>query len=123
MDKTFKVWHHVIAARIIPVNHLTEVTKDCVILLFSIHSGQAIDVIRLIYQTILYETRHQNIRLLFPSLITDLCAKASVKLSTGEELIHLSWPLNKNTIFQIRDTEEVTPRSSSSRPQPQVPPC
>ena len=58
MNKTLKVWHHFIAAHMILVIHLTEMTKDHTFLLFNTHLGQSIDVGHRICQTILYETRH-----------------------------------------------------------------
>lgn len=123
INRNLKLWHHFVAAHLIHMSHLTEVTKDWALLLFAIHSGQAMDVGRIVCQTILYETCHQNICLSFPSLITDLCAWAKVKWSNGNEIIHPIQTLNKNTIFQIKDCEDKTLGSNSSRPQQPVPRC
>ncbi|GMN72950.1 hypothetical protein TIFTF001_055299, partial [Ficus carica] len=73
-----KAWHQFVCARLMPVWHVSHITKDRAILLFAIFTNKSIDVGRVIYHQIMQSVRNSTFGLYFPSLITDLCKRAEV---------------------------------------------
>lgn len=52
----YKCWLYYLAARLISIKHVNDITKDRALLLYCILIGKAIDVGKLIYITILHST-------------------------------------------------------------------
>lgn len=69
-----QVWHAFLCARLIPITHLSNVTKDSAIMLYALAMGFSIDVGKVIYYWIQHIHRASTIDGLgHPSLITELC--------------------------------------------------
>ena len=79
LDRYKKAWLNFIAAKLLPFNHLSDVTKEWVVLLYAIVSGMFINVRKVIQESICYSIRAPTTGgLTHPSLIFALCQNAGV---------------------------------------------
>ena len=73
------MWLNFIAAKILLVNHLSDVTKDRVVLLYAIVSWMSIDVGKIILNSIFNSILAPATRgLTYPSLIFSFCQNVGV---------------------------------------------
>ncbi|GMN72163.1 hypothetical protein TIFTF001_054690 [Ficus carica] len=97
-----KVWYHFLKTHLMPSTHVQTVSKDHILLLDSIISGQAIDVGRIIFQNLGTCAAKKCGSLWFPSLVTSLCARNGVPMfDTEEQLLCSSGVITKNTIARL----------------------
>ena len=101
MDSDAKAWNYFIGARLMPLSHFSDVTKERVALIYAIQSGKSIDVRLVIQNQILHVLRSAQAELHFPSLITGLCKKASVVWGNNEELLHPKHLIDNNMIYSM----------------------
>ncbi|KAL3503307.1 hypothetical protein ACH5RR_037756 [Cinchona calisaya] len=80
------VWYHFLTSRILPINHLTKVTRDRVVLLYALVKDWSIDIGLEIQMEILCNGAKDQPSFIFPNLITSLCTKEGVTLRTGSKI-------------------------------------
>lgn len=80
-----KAWYAYICAKLMPCTHVSDVTKERAVLLYSIVKGMKMDVGLIIQQSILRAARGGTTRgLPHPSLICALCTKFGVRWKSDE---------------------------------------
>ncbi|EOY08722.1 Uncharacterized protein TCM_023809 [Theobroma cacao] len=114
MDNEYKVWYHFLKAKMLPIKHLSDVTKDRAMLLYAIILGKSIDIGQLIFNSIVHTTRSIRDGLWYPSFITGLCKQVGLQWTSNEELLHLIVPLDKGIIHRFHTHEHSTTSGSSS---------
>ena len=72
LTTTMKVWHHFICARLAPIAHHSEVTKEQAFLLYDIAKNLSINVDRWIERNITYIAENTSLGIRHPTLITKL---------------------------------------------------
>ncbi|EOY03108.1 Uncharacterized protein TCM_017575 [Theobroma cacao] len=103
------------------VKHLSDVTKDRVVLLYAIVTGKSIDIRHLNFNKIIMSAHSPHNKLWYPFLITALCYQARVVWSPNEKLLHPKIPLDGGIIHKFHMCEQATIRGSSfAAPQPQI---
>ncbi|KAL3513379.1 hypothetical protein ACH5RR_026096 [Cinchona calisaya] len=80
------VWYHFLTSRILPITHLTKVTRDRAVLLYALVKGWYIDIGLEIQMEILRNGAKDQPSFIFPNLITSLCTKAGVTLRIGSKI-------------------------------------
>ena len=92
-----KVWHHFIYARLMPTMHLSEVTKERVVLLYGILMGKKINVGRWVQLNISHAIRQGSGSTPYPILLTELIAAHGID-TAGAEILQPKGPLNQKVI-------------------------
>lgn len=88
-----KAWYAFICAKLMPCTHVSHVTRERAVLLYSIIKGYKINVGHLILQSVLRASRGSTTGgLPHPSLICVLCAKFGVKWKS-DEMIQKAMPV------------------------------
>ncbi|EOY21561.1 Uncharacterized protein TCM_013376 [Theobroma cacao] len=98
MDSDYKVWYHFLTTNMRLVKHLSDVTKDRTVLLYSIATKKSIDIGQLIFNNIIMLAQSPHDGLWYPSLIIAFYCQARVVWSTNEELLHPKIPLDGGII-------------------------
>ncbi|KAL3507009.1 hypothetical protein ACH5RR_032391 [Cinchona calisaya] len=80
------VWYHFLTSRILPITHLTKVTRDRAVLLYALIKGWSIDIGLEIQMEILLNGAKDQPSFIFSNLITSLCTKAGVTLRIGSKI-------------------------------------
>ena len=96
-----KVWYHFLKFRLMPFTHVQTISRDRMLLLFSILNEKSINVGNIIVEEIRYCAPRNSGSLFFPSLITQLCLKAGVPVSSEEERICNKGAITAQTIARI----------------------
>ena len=79
----------------IPVTHMSDITKDHSMLIYAIRKGKSIDVGSVIQQSILFYLR--QLTTFHPSLITGLCCQFVFFWDKTEELLHpYAWDIKRS---------------------------
>lgn len=103
LSVTNKVWHSFICAKLLPVTHISDVTRERAILVYTIVTGKSIDVGRLVGQSIRHCRRASTTGgLAHPSLITALCRQAGVVWGPHEELLNPRSVMDKSFILGLK---------------------
>ena len=89
-----KVWYNFLSVKIKPSLHLSTMTKDKTILLYTMTKGLQFDIGTAIKQGLI-ETNHGRCTgaLIHPSLITELCRSVGVQMLDSEEQVQLCLPI------------------------------
>ncbi|GMN47063.1 hypothetical protein TIFTF001_016241 [Ficus carica] len=106
LDKYGKAWHQFVCAKLMPVWHVSRITKDRAILLFAILTNKSIDVGRVIYHQITQSVRNPKLGLYFLSLITDLCKHAEVTWEGHEIWEGPHHPINDGVIASYKEGDD-----------------
>ena len=89
-----KVWYNFLCVKIKPSLHLSTVTKDKTILLYSMTKEFQLDVRMVIEQGLIESTQGRCTgALIHPSLITQLCRSAGVLMLDSEEQVQQCLPI------------------------------
>lgn len=121
LNKFFKVWYHFLTARLLPVKHVSVITKDRAVLLYAMVTGKTINVGKLIFENILHVAGSAKEGIWYLSLITALCKQARVQWSSVEELLHPKVPLDANIVNRLYNYQPPGGNSSSApRPPPRA---
>ena len=120
-----KVWHHFICARLMPNMHLSEVTKERVVLLYGIQMGLK-NGGWWVQSNISHSIRQGSGGIPHPILLTKLIVVHGID-TTGTEVLQTKGPLNQKAIECVIMTElrqDVTRASSlgARAPHPTRPP-
>ncbi|PON65869.1 hypothetical protein PanWU01x14_113580, partial [Parasponia andersonii] len=113
-----KVWYHFLKSRLLPTTHGKIVSKECVLLLYSMLTGKSINVGRIIHREICACAARKPGALFFPSLITRMCRNARAPYLVNEEKLHNTGEIDAIAVARIAQEGPAEPshRSSSSRP-------
>ncbi|EOX93875.1 Uncharacterized protein TCM_002866 [Theobroma cacao] len=114
----YKCWLYFVVARMLPVKHVSDITKDKALLLYCILIGKAIDIGRLIYNTIFLSTNTPREGIWFPSLIIELCKRVSVKWGSREKLLYPKGSIDDAIIEKFMQQDLSTTGGSSSTVKP-----
>ena len=82
-----KVWYHFIRTRLMPTTHIETVNKERLLLLHCILEGYSINVGKIVQREILGCNLKQKGCLFFSSLISELCVRAGVDISSTDEVL------------------------------------
>ena len=112
MCREFKAWHYFIAAKLMPVSHMSTVIAKRAFLLYAILTGWTIDIGRVISDTIFFCLDHPKQSIYCPSLITTLCTKAGVEWTSSDEVLPSAHVFDNSKIATIIDgsTQDPAPR-------------
>ena len=89
-----KVWYNFLCVKIKPSLHLSTVTKDKTILLYTMTKGFQFDIRKVIAWGLIESTHGRCTgALIHPSLITQLCRSAEVPILDTEEQVQLCLPI------------------------------
>ncbi|GMN68009.1 hypothetical protein TIFTF001_037068 [Ficus carica] len=123
LDKHTKAWLYFIGAKLMPITHFSDVTKDRAILLYDILSGKSIDVGRLIQQSIKQALRGSTSGgLPHPSLITALCKQVGIPLPIGGEELGTKPEIDHIFISGLHSRDRGAGPSSYPSRRPRHPP-
>ena len=106
-----KIWYHFIRTRLIPTTHIETVNKERLILLHYILEGKEVNVGKLIQKEISACAFKPKGCLYFPSLITELCLRSGVDVTSNDEILANTAAIS--TIAIKRFSSEV-PKSGSN---------
>ncbi|PON44141.1 hypothetical protein PanWU01x14_268850 [Parasponia andersonii] len=81
-----KVWYHFLKSHLLPTTHGKIVSKERVLLLYSMLTGKSINVGRMIHREICACAARKSRALFFPSLITRMCRNARAPYLYEEKL-------------------------------------
>lgn len=79
------IWYAFLSKRLMPVSHTSDVQKERAVGLFALLRGIPINVGKLIFTQIMMSIHHVQIGLFFPTVISDLCARAGVVFRDDDE--------------------------------------
>ena len=82
-----KVWYHFIRTRLMPTTHIETVNKERLLLLHCILEGNSINVGKIVQREILGCNLKQKGCLFFSSLISELCVRTGVDISSTDEVL------------------------------------
>ena len=82
-----KFWYHIIRTRLLPTTHIETVSKDRLVLLHCILENKKISIGNLIEKEIYVCAFKPKWCLFFPSLITELCLRSGVEISSVDEML------------------------------------
>ena len=89
-----KVWYNFLSVKIKPSLHLSTVTKDKTILLYTMTKGLQFDIEMVIERGLIVSThRRCTGALIHPSLITELCQSTIVQMLNSEEQVKQRLPI------------------------------
>ncbi|PON59596.1 hypothetical protein PanWU01x14_158080 [Parasponia andersonii] len=113
-----KVWYHFLKSRLLPTTHGKTVSKDRMLLLYSMLTGKSINVGRMIHSEIRACAARKSGALFFPSLITQLCRNARAPFLVNEEKLHITGEIDAIAVARITQEgqTELTQQPSTSRP-------
>lgn len=95
LNRNTKAWYYFLCAKLLPTTHVSDVIKDCALVLFAIVTGKSINVGTVIKDSILYAIQGSSIGgLSHPSLICGLCKETQVRWTADETLIQLKALIN-----------------------------
>lgn len=99
--------------------HVSDVTKDRVVLLYAIVTERSINIRQVINHAILHTSSTKRVGLWFLSLITITCKRAGVQWDSNEELLHSKVLIDVRLLFHY--LQPSTSGSSLCAPCPQAP--
>ncbi|PON62892.1 hypothetical protein PanWU01x14_135680 [Parasponia andersonii] len=113
-----KVWYHFLKSRLLPTTHGKTVSKERVLLLYSMLTGKSINVGQIIHREICAYAARKSGALFFPSLITRMCCNARAPYLVNEEKLHNTGEIDAIAVARIAQEgpAEHSHRPSSSRP-------
>ena len=82
-----RAWQYFVCHKMMPANHYSNVTIERAVLVYAILKGMSIDVGRVLFDSIIYTVKNRLV-LYFPSLITQLCVEAGVRVGSDEEALY-----------------------------------
>ncbi|KAL5579151.1 hypothetical protein UlMin_011593 [Ulmus minor] len=111
-----KVWYHIIRTKLLPTTHIETVSKERLVLLDCILEKKGINVGKLIQQEISSCASKHKGCLFFPSLITELCLRTGVEVSSTDEMLLNSGMIDTNSIkrFTIPTSKPGTEQATKS---------
>ena len=81
------VWYHFIWTRMLPTTHIETIKKERLVLLYCILEGKKVNKGHLLQREISAFTFKSMGCLFFPSLITELCLRSGVEISSNDEIL------------------------------------
>ena len=115
-----KVWYHFIRTRLLPTTYIKIVNKERLVLLYCILEGKKLNIGQLIQREIYTCAFKPNGGLFFPSLITELCLRSGLEISSSDEMLANTGAINTAAIkrFALPSTKLVpsqVPHSEQTR--------
>ncbi|KAF7811678.1 hypothetical protein G2W53_032654 [Senna tora] len=113
-----RAWLYFISSSLLPVSHLSQITRDKAFLIYCIMKGQSIDVAQIIINQMAAVARKKlpdgnkppnATSLPFLGLITALCRRARVEFPATEVPVKTQAPINPTTMRQSSAQDEETP--------------
>lgn len=120
-----KAWFNFVCANMIPTHHLSNMTKDRTILLFTIITGLDVDIGVLIHESILKAIKSAtSMGLLHPSLITRLYKRAGIHWGPEEIALPTMFVIDHQVIsrFNVWDGATSHVRGEGYGPPTEPPP-
>ena len=117
LTKECKAWYYFVGARLMPIQHFSDITKDKAIILYCLVTGKSLDVGRFISSHIVQCYKHQSMSLFYPSLITALCVAAAVQYGANEESLAPMASLRDNKVYGMKGVDRINPAVQSSQPR------
>lgn len=109
LKKDCKAWHYFVGARLMPVRHMSDVTKERAVLIYCIVTGRSVDVGHFISAQIENCYKQQSMSLFFPSVVTALCVASGVQFEAYEETLAPMAALNDIKILRMKDVVRMNP--------------
>ena len=111
-----KVWYHIIRTKLLPTTHVETVNKERLVLLDCILEKKGINVGKLVHQEISACASRQKGCLFFPSLITELCMRTGLEVSSADEMLLNLGMIDTNSIkrFAIPASKPSTEQATKS---------
>lgn len=81
------VWYAFLARRLMPVGHTSDVQRESAVVLYALYTGMPIDVGKLIFGQLTMSIHNASLALYFPTIVTELCARAGVHAVDEDELL------------------------------------
>ena len=106
MDRYLKAWHHFIGARLMPIQHFSDVYKERAVILFAFKIGRSIDVGSMIHDTIKQSFQNVHANLYCPFIITILWRHAEVRWTDTEKLLQPMYIINDSTITAMSSWDD-----------------
>ncbi len=123
LTRECKAWYYFLGARLMPVRHFSDITKEKAVLLYCLVTGKSLDVGKFMSSHIVQCYKHQTMSLFYPSLITALCVAAGVQFGAEDESLAPMAALTDNKIYGMKSVDRINPmvqeaqvRSQPSRP-------
>lgn len=102
-----KAWYSFLYAKLLPTTHVSDVIKDCALVLYAIVIGKSINVGKVIKDLILYAIQGSSSGgLPHPSLIYRLCKETRVRWIADETLIQPKALINQRIMDQFQNWED-----------------
>lgn len=105
MDSYPKAWFYFIAAKMLPVSHLSSVHSTRAAVIFAILNGTPLNVGSYIQAAIRYSIMDETLGLVCPSLITSLCLAAGVKLGPNEAILPEKGMLTEKSLRAMKASQ------------------
>ncbi|KAL5549974.1 hypothetical protein UlMin_000150 [Ulmus minor] len=111
-----KVWYHIVRTKLLPTTHIETVSKERLLLLDCILEKKGINVGKLIQKEISSCASRQKGCLFFPSLITELCMRTGVEVTSADKILLNSGMIDTNSIkrFTIPASRPGTEQATKS---------
>ena len=118
LTKECKAWYYFLGARLMPVRHFSDITRDRAVLLYSLVSEQSLDLGKFLSSNIMLCCKHSSMSLFYPSLITALCVAAGVEYGPNEEFLAPMAAITDTKVTAMKGVDRLEPTvpASSGRP-------
>ena len=111
-----KIWYHIVRTKLLPTTHIETVSKERLVLLDCILEKKGINVGKIIQKEISSCASKLKGCLFFPSLITELCMRTGVEVTSADEILLNSGMIDTNSIkrFAIPASRPGTKQATKS---------
>ena len=111
------MWYHIIRTKLLPTTHIETVNRERLVLLDCILGNKGINVGKLIQHEISSCAFKHKGCLFFPSLITELCLRTGVEVSSNDEILPNSGLIDTTAIkrFAIPASKQTTKHATKAR--------
>ena len=99
------------------VRHVSNITKERVLLLYSIVTEKSIDLVNFLSSHILQCGKHSSMSLFYPSLITALGATSWVQYGLNEEFLAPMLAITNNKVQTMKGNDRVGAIEKGSQPR------
>ena len=104
LTRECKAWYYFLGARLMPVWHFSDITKERVVLIYAIVIKKSIYLGKYLCSHIIQCAKHSSMSLFYPSLITALCAKSGVQYGPNEESLVPMSTITDNKVQAMKGT-------------------
>ena len=109
LTKECKAWYYFLGAKLMPMRHFSDITKDRVVLLYCLVTEKSLDLGKFLSSHIMQCSKHHSMSLFYLSLITALCVAAGVQYSPNEESLAPMAALTDNKVAAMKGVDRLDP--------------